>query len=68
MKTFTVTGVSTLNGVVKVRFTNDMAARIKILAKNDHSEIRLIELDEPMTKIECALRRKQVSLSPAKLP
>ena len=53
-KTFTVTGVSTLNGVVKVRFANDLAARVKILSKNEHSEIRLIELDEPMTKVEAA--------------
>lgn len=48
-KTFTVAGVSTLKGAVKVRFANDMT-RVKVLAKNGHKDIDLIELKNPMTK------------------
>ena len=51
-KTFTVAGVSTLNGVTKVRFANDYVGRFKILAKNLHQDIELIELAQPMTKAE----------------
>jgi len=51
-KTFTVAGVSTLNGVTKVRFANDYVGRFKILAKNDHQDIELVELAQPMTKAE----------------
>ena len=32
-KTFTVAGTATLNGNTKVRFANDLVARIKILNK-----------------------------------
>ena len=51
-KTFEVAGVSTLNGVTKVRFANDYVGRFKILAKNNHQDIELIELGEKMTKAE----------------
>ena len=50
---FKVTGISTLNGKTKVRFAND-ALRVKVLAKHDHTDIRLVELDRPMTKLESA--------------
>jgi hypothetical protein len=49
-KLFTVAGTSRLNGVVKFRFANDLKGRIKVLAKNGHTDIRLIELPEAMTK------------------
>ena len=49
MKTFTYAGVSTLNGVCKVRFAND-ASRVKVLAKNGHKDIDIVPLKEPMTK------------------
>jgi len=52
VKTFEVAGVSTLNGVTKVRFANDYVGRFKILAKNNHQDIELIELGEKMTKAE----------------
>ena len=48
-KTFAVAGVSTLNGACKVRFANDMT-RVKVLAKNGHKDIDLVELKHPMTK------------------
>ena len=38
-KTFTVAGVSKLNGDYKVRFANDIM-RIKNLAKSGHEDIR----------------------------
>ena len=53
MKTFAVTGVSTLDGVTKIRFAND-ATRIKILAKNGHTNVELIDLPREMTKAEIA--------------
>lgn len=49
-KTFSVAGVSTLNGVTKVRFANDFVSRIKILDKNEHTDVELIELGAELTK------------------
>lgn len=49
-KTYSVAGVSTQDGVTKVRFANDLVNRIKILTKNDHTDIELIELGSEMTK------------------
>jgi len=51
-KTFTVAGTSNLNGVVKFRFANDLAARVKVLVKNGHTDVKLVELPEPMTKAD----------------
>ena len=50
-KTFNVFGVSKHNGEYKVRFANDIM-RIKVLAKHGHEDIRLCEVDEPLTKYE----------------
>lgn len=49
-KTFTVAGTSNLNGVVKLRFANDLAGRIKVLVKNGHTDVNLLELPTAMTK------------------
>lgn len=51
-KTFNTAGTSTLNGVTKVRFANDYVGRFKILAKNGHDNIELIELGDQFTKAE----------------
>ena len=51
-KTFTVAGVSTNQGVTKVRFANDFVARIKILDKNGHTEVNLKEVSTPLTKAQ----------------
>ena len=51
MSTFKVVGTSKLNGVTKVRFANDMT-RVKVLQKNDHTEIDLVELVEPLIKAD----------------
>ena len=50
-KTFKVFGISKLDGEYKVRFANDIM-RIKVLAKHGHEDIRLVELDAPMSKLE----------------
>ena len=42
-------GVSRLNGEFKVRFCND-ALRVKVLAKNGHKDIDIVELKVPMSK------------------
>ena len=51
-KTYTVFGVSKHPELgYKVRFANDIM-RIKNLAKSGHEDIRLAEVDEPMSKYE----------------
>ena len=52
-KKFSVAGVSTLNGKTKIRFAND-SMRIKILGKNGHKDVDLINLPHEMTKGEIA--------------
>lgn len=52
-KLYTVAGVSTLNGETKARFANDVM-RIKVLRKNGHQDITLVELPREMTKLEAA--------------
>ena len=51
-KTYSVAGTSTLNGTTKIRFANDFVSRFKILAKNGHDNIELIELGGEFTKAE----------------
>jgi len=48
-KTFSHAGVSKLDGEFKVRFAND-ALRTKVLVKNGHTDIDILELPNPMTK------------------
>ena len=50
-KTFTVAGVSTSTDGTKVRFANDVM-RVKVLAKNGHTDITLIELPNDMLKLD----------------
>ena len=49
MSLYTHAGVSKQNGEFKVRFAND-ALRVKVLAKNGHKDIDIVELKTPMTK------------------
>lgn len=51
-KKFTVAGTAAHNGSTKVRFANDLVARIKILTKAGATDINLVELPKPMTKLE----------------
>lgn len=46
---FKVAGVSRHNGQVKVRFANDIT-RVKILVKNGHTDIELVDLPNEMEK------------------
>ena len=50
-KKFAVAGVSTHEGKTKVRFAND-TMRVKILGKNGHSDVQLVDLPHEMTKAE----------------
>lgn len=52
-KIYTVAGVSTQNGETKARFANDVM-RIKVLAKNGHTDIQLVELPNAMSKVDAA--------------
>ena len=63
-KTFTVAGTSNLNGVVKFRFANDLKSRIKVLQRNGHTDINLIELPTEMTK-EQAIAFLEAQAAPA---
>jgi hypothetical protein len=58
-KKFAVAGVSTLDGKTKVRFAND-TMRIKILGKNGHTDVNLVDLPREMTKAEIAQHMVEV--------
>lgn len=53
-KLFSVVGVSTYHGLTKARWANDLVARIKIFNKEGHTNVDLIELPQPMTKLAAA--------------
>jgi len=62
-KTFTVAGTATLNGNTKVRFANDLVARIKILAKNNCTDINLVELPHAMTKMQALQHLQELGVT-----
>ena len=64
-KKFSVVGVSTLNGKTKIRFAND-SMRIKILLKNGHTDVDMINLDREMYKWEIAQHLKAVDFAKGK--
>lgn len=51
MSTYRYAGVSRWNGKMKARFCNDQM-RIKALMKSDNNDIDIIELREPMSKLD----------------
>ena len=59
---FKVTGISTLNGQTKVRFANDLVSRVKILNKDGHKDINLIELPTALSKADCVKHLKTTEL------
>ena len=59
---FKVIGISTLNGVTKVRFANDMVSRVKILNKDGHKDINLIELSTALSKPDAVKHLKTTDL------
>lgn len=58
---YAVAGTSKHKDQTKVRFSQDMANRVKTLEKNGHEDIVLVELPEPMTKLDAALYLKDLS-------
>jgi hypothetical protein len=50
-KTFVFAGVSRLNGVIKARFANDQM-RVKVLLNGGHTDIDIVPLMGPMTKVQ----------------
>lgn len=62
-KTFTVAGVSTLNGAVKFRFANDIKARVAVLTRNGHTDINLVELPTAMTKADAIAHLETVDIT-----
>lgn len=62
MNLFKVVGVSTLNGVTKVRFANDFVSRVKMLIKAGHTDIELVELEQPMSKADAVTYLKTTEL------
>jgi len=59
---FKVTGISTLKGTTKVRFANDFVSRVKILNKDGHTDINLIELPEALSKADCVTYLKGTAM------
>ena len=54
-KKFIIVGTAiNKDGTIKVRWANDLVTRIKILDKGGCENIDLIELPEPMTKLDAA--------------
>jgi len=53
-KLFKIVGISKKDGDYKVRFANDIM-RIKVLTKGGHTDVRLMELDKPMTKMDAVV-------------
>lgn len=59
---FKVTGISTFNGKTKVRFANDLVSRVKILVKDGHEDINLVELPNELSKLDCIKYLKTTDL------
>jgi hypothetical protein len=52
-KTFTVVGITEINGEVKVRFANDLVRRVKQFNKAENAtRVTFAELPKAMTKLE----------------
>jgi hypothetical protein len=63
-KLFTVAGTATnADGTAKARFANDLVARIKILNKAGCTNINLIELPSPMTKLQALQHLQSVGIT-----
>lgn len=63
-KTFTVAGTAVnKDGTVKVRFANDLVARVKILNKAGCNHINLVELPKAMTKLEALKHLQELGIT-----
>ena len=52
-KTYSTAGVSVWKGIMKVRFANSLENRIKVLQRNEHTDVRIVSVT-PGTKTEVA--------------
>lgn len=52
MDTFKIAGVSTHKGIVRLRLTNDLESRMKVLTKEANTDINLITLPSAMSKVD----------------
>ncbi len=52
MKKFTVCGITTINNISKVRWTDNLSRREKFFIKNGATRCELVELPHSMTKLE----------------
>lgn len=63
-KVFTVAGTAiNPDGTMKVRFANDLVARIKILNKAGCRDINLVELPKPMNKLQALQHLQELGLT-----
>ena len=51
-KLFSVVGIACKKGEYKVRWANDLVSRTKMLTRDGQTDIRLVALSEPVTKLE----------------
>lgn len=67
-KTFTIVGISTQGKITKFRVANgDMAARVKVLERNQHTDINMVQLESPMTKAEAIEAYKVINPAAAEI-
>lgn len=62
-KLFNVVGTSNMAGEVKVRWGLDLVTRVKALTRVKHTDIKLIDLPEPMTKLAAVEYLNQQNLT-----
>lgn len=63
-KLFSVAGTATNpDGTTKARFANDLVARVKILSKNNCTNINLVELPRAMNKLEALQYLQQLGIT-----
>ena len=70
-KTFTIVGVSTQGKITKFRVANgDPAQREKVLARNGHTDIKLIQLPGPLSKTDAiaAYKAEHPEVADIRLP
>lgn len=58
---FTVAGLSRQNGSLKLRFANDLVTRIKVLNRNGHKDIDLVELKDANGNIKAMTKDAAVA-------
>lgn len=57
---YTVVGTSTFAGQVKIRWTNN-PERVKTMTREGHTDIRFIQMDVPLSKVDSAYFAKHIA-------